>query len=86
MTEFGGVEALVCGGDRSAVDAVLSDPRLVGPAERRTGLWLPVPDPNIVTAGTQPRYQVPEATTFDGGEANAERRRSQRRRPDRGFH
>jgi len=45
VTEFGGVEALVCGGDRSAVDAVLSDPRLAGPAERRTGLWLPVPDP-----------------------------------------
>jgi hypothetical protein len=45
VTEFGGVEALVCGGDRAAVDAVLSDPRLARPADRRTGLWLPVPDP-----------------------------------------
>lgn len=45
VTEFGGVEALVCGGDRAAVDAVLSDPRLVGQAARRTPLWLPVPDP-----------------------------------------
>jgi hypothetical protein len=45
LTEFGGVEALVCGGDRSAVEAVLADPRLRGLAERRTGVWLPVPDP-----------------------------------------
>jgi hypothetical protein len=39
------VDALVCGGDRSAVDAVLADPRLAGPASRRTDRWLPVPDP-----------------------------------------
>jgi hypothetical protein len=39
------VEALVCGGDRTAVEAVLSDPRLEGVAARRTGPWLPVPDP-----------------------------------------
>jgi hypothetical protein len=45
VTEFGGVDALVCGGDRSAVDAVLADPRLAGPAGRRTHLWLAVPDP-----------------------------------------
>ncbi|HYH58770.1 MAG TPA: alkaline phosphatase PhoX [Thermoleophilaceae bacterium] len=41
-------------------------------AARRDGAgnvsWLEVPDPNIVTAGTQPRYQVPDATPFDGGE------------------
>jgi hypothetical protein len=45
VTEFGGLEALVCGGDRAAVDAVLADPRLAVPAARRTSLWLPVPDP-----------------------------------------
>ncbi|HSE07398.1 MAG TPA: acVLRF1 family peptidyl-tRNA hydrolase [Nocardioidaceae bacterium] len=45
VTEFGGVEALVCGGDRTAVDSVLSDPRLAGQGARRTGLWLAVPDP-----------------------------------------
>ena len=45
VTEFGGVEALVCGGDRNAVDAVLTDPRLSGVAARRTALWLDVPDP-----------------------------------------
>jgi uncharacterized protein len=30
--------------------------------------WHEVPDPNLVTAGTQTRNQVPEATPFDGGE------------------
>jgi len=39
------VRALVCGGDRSAVDAVLSDPRLVHLAALRTEPWLAVPDP-----------------------------------------
>ena len=39
------LEALVVGGDRPAVDAVLSDPRLAGCAEVRTSLWLPVGDP-----------------------------------------
>jgi len=45
VVEHGGVAALVCGGDRAAVDSVLADPRLAGPAARRTDLWLPVPDP-----------------------------------------
>ncbi|MGH3508685.1 MAG: acVLRF1 family peptidyl-tRNA hydrolase [Nocardioidaceae bacterium] len=39
------VEALVCGGDRRAVDAVLTDPRLRHAARRRTAPWLAVPDP-----------------------------------------
>ena len=39
------LDALVCGGDRSAVEAVLADPRLAGPAAVRTGPWLAVPDP-----------------------------------------
>jgi len=43
--ELGGVDVLVCGGDRAAVDAVLSDPRLATVESRRTDLWLPVPDP-----------------------------------------
>ena len=30
--------------------------------------WLEVPDPNVVTAGTETRYQLPDATPFDGGE------------------
>ena len=39
------LDALVTGGDQAAVDAVLDDPRLSRVAERRTSLWLAVPDP-----------------------------------------
>jgi hypothetical protein len=45
VTEFGGVEALVCGGDRSAVDAVLADARLADVAARRVEPWLAVAEP-----------------------------------------
>jgi hypothetical protein len=38
-------EALVVGGDRRAVEAVLEDPRLAGLAALRVPPWLPVPDP-----------------------------------------
>ena len=41
----GPLEALVTGGDRSAVDAVLVDHRLSQAAARRTDLWLDTPDP-----------------------------------------
>ncbi len=37
--------ALVCGGDRAAVDAVLADPRLARLRDLRVDPWLPVPDP-----------------------------------------
>jgi len=37
--------ALVCGGDRSAVDAVLADARLARLRDLRVDPWLPVPDP-----------------------------------------
>jgi hypothetical protein len=40
-----GVEALVCGGDHAAVEAVLDDPRLARVAPLRTSRWLAVPDP-----------------------------------------
>ena len=42
-----GLDALVCGGDRAAVDAVLGDPRLRRLAELRTGPWLAVPEPRL---------------------------------------
>ncbi len=41
----GRLEALVCGGDRSAVEAVLEDPRLQRLVDVRVEPWLPVPDP-----------------------------------------
>jgi hypothetical protein len=56
----GDLEALVCGGDRGAVEAVLSDPRLTGVACRRTGPWLAVPDP---------RRAVLEQAVADAGSA-----------------
>lgn len=39
------VAALVCGGDRGAVDQVLADPRLRRLADLRVEPWLAVPDP-----------------------------------------
>jgi hypothetical protein len=41
----GPVDALVCGGDRHAVEAVLADPRLRPLTTVRVGPWLAVPDP-----------------------------------------
>lgn len=41
------LDALVCGGDRAAVDAVLADPRLRALAALRTEPWLAVPDPRL---------------------------------------
>jgi hypothetical protein len=41
----GRVSALVCGGDRSAVEAVLTDSRLAHLADVRVDPWLAVPDP-----------------------------------------
>ncbi len=46
VTEGGGrLEALVCGGDRTAVEQVLADPRLERLATLRVEPWLSVPDP-----------------------------------------
>jgi hypothetical protein len=46
VDELGGVDALVTGGDRAAVDAVLGDHRLRDVAARRTSLHLPTGDPD----------------------------------------
>jgi hypothetical protein len=45
VAEGGGLQALVCGGDRSAVEQVLADPRLARLVELRVEPWLAVPDP-----------------------------------------
>ncbi|MFL6160726.1 MAG: acVLRF1 family peptidyl-tRNA hydrolase [Jatrophihabitantaceae bacterium] len=39
--------ALICGGDRAAVDATLAEPRLAPLLALRTGPFLPVPDPRL---------------------------------------
>src|SRR5206468_2132567 len=41
------LEALICGGDRAAVDATLADPRLASLLALRTEPFLPVPDPRL---------------------------------------
>jgi Actinobacteria/chloroflexi VLRF1 release factor len=55
-----GVAALVCGGDRQAVDTVLSDSRLQSLADLRVEPWLAVADP---------RRAVLEQAVADGGSA-----------------
>ena len=47
LPHLAGLDALVCGGDRAAVDAVLGDPRLRGLAELRAEPWLAVPEPRL---------------------------------------
>jgi hypothetical protein len=41
------LDAVVCGGDRVAVDAVLADARLDVLRRMRCGPFLPVPDPRL---------------------------------------
>ena len=45
----GSLTALVCGGDRTAVEQVLEDPRLRQLAALRVDPWLAVPDPRRAT-------------------------------------
>ncbi|HEX6514523.1 MAG TPA: acVLRF1 family peptidyl-tRNA hydrolase [Nocardioidaceae bacterium] len=45
VVESSPLEALVCGGDRQAVEAVLTDSRLAALSAVRTGPWLAVADP-----------------------------------------
>ncbi|MDT7578725.1 MAG: hypothetical protein QOH17_5058 [Pseudonocardiales bacterium] len=45
LPEAARLDALVCGGDRAAVDTVLDDPRLLVLRAKRSGPWLAVPDP-----------------------------------------
>ena len=54
----GSLEALVCGGDRTAVEQVLEDPRLRHLAGLRVDPWLAVPDPRRATL---------EQAVVDGG-------------------
>jgi hypothetical protein len=53
------LDALVCGGDRRAVDEVLADQRLLALAPLRTGPWLAVPDPRLkVLQATPQQFRV----------------------------
>lgn len=47
LPEAGRLAALICGGDKAAVEAALSDPRLAPLAPLRTPPFLAVPDPRL---------------------------------------
>lgn len=47
LPELQALTSLVCGGDKAAVAATLSDPRLEALLPLRTGPFLPVPDPRL---------------------------------------
>jgi hypothetical protein len=47
LPEAGRLAALICGGDKAAVEAALSDPRLAPLLPLRTPPFLPVPDPRL---------------------------------------
>jgi len=47
LPEAGRLTALICGGDRAAVEAALSDPRLAPLLPKRSRPFLPVPDPRL---------------------------------------
>ena len=49
-----GLDAVVCGGDRAAVQAVLDDPRLAPLRAKRTAPWLAVPDPRRAVVAAAP--------------------------------
>lgn len=59
------LDALVCGGDRAAVDAVLADARLRPLAELRTGPLLAVPDPRLRVLQAAPDQFLAVRITLD---------------------
>ena len=54
LPEAGTLDAVVCGGDHPAIDAVLADPRLAPLRSRRGGPWLAVPDPRRAVVESAP--------------------------------
>lgn len=62
----GALEALVAGGDRAAVRAVLADRRLAGVEPLLTGPWLEVKDPKLrVLAATPQQFLAVRVTVTD---------------------
>lgn len=54
LPQAAGLDAVVCGGDRAAVEAVLDDPRLALLRAKRTVPWLAVPDPRLAVVEHAP--------------------------------
>jgi hypothetical protein len=60
-----GLDALICGGDRVAVDAVLADPRLARLATLRQPPFLTGPDPRLRVLQATPEQFRAVAVTLD---------------------
>jgi hypothetical protein len=59
----GKLDAVICGGDRPAVDAVLADPRLRPLADLRREPFLPVPDPRLrILRATPEQFRAVQIT------------------------
>lgn len=57
------LDAVICGGDRAAADAVLADPRLAGLRPLRREPFLTVPDPRLrVLQATPEQFRVVRIT------------------------
>ena len=57
------LDAVICGGDRPAVDAVLADRRLAAVAEKRQDPFLAVPDPRLrVLQATPEQFRAVQVT------------------------
>ena len=64
----GPVAALVCGGDRQAVEQVLADPALRRLVPVRTGPWLAVPDPRRAVLDQAVRDAVAVRARIEDGD------------------
>lgn len=64
---------LVCGGDRAAVDAVLSDPRLARLRDVRVDPWLPVPDPRAAEVAQAVEHGSSASVEIEEPEAGSDR-------------
>jgi VLRF1 release factor-like protein len=57
------LDAIMCGGDRAAVETVLADPRLVALGELRRGPFLAVPDPRLrILQATRDQFRAVQVT------------------------
>jgi Actinobacteria/chloroflexi VLRF1 release factor len=57
------LDAIMCGGDRAAVETVLADPRLVALGELRRGPFLDVPDPRLrILQATPDQFRAVQVT------------------------
>jgi Actinobacteria/chloroflexi VLRF1 release factor len=63
LPHAGQLDAVICGGDRVAVDAVVADPRLRSLTDLRCGPFLTVPDPKLrILQATPEQFRAAQIT------------------------